>query len=86
MRPTVRASSFVKSLAIALCLTSLTSCATSGGKRLNERVAHCQQARQPVPDWPADMADRPAAAIERLGVIADDRSRTRIERECIADL
>ena len=82
MRPTVRASSFVKSLAIALCLTSLTSCATSGGKRLNERVAHCQQARQPVPD----MADLPAYAIELLGVIADDRSRTRIERECIADL
>lgn len=86
MRPTVPASSFVKSLATALCLLSLTSCATSGTRQYAERAKRCEQDRVAVPDWPADLADMPAYALELLGVIRDDRTRTRIERDCIADL
>ncbi len=86
MPQTVPASSCAKSLLIALCLLSLTSCAGSGTKRWAERAALCDQPRQTVPDWPAELADFPAYALELLGVIEADRAVTAIERKCRADL
>lgn len=69
---------------IACVLLSLTACMTSGAKRWKERSKLCDQPRVEVPNWPRSEFE--AYAIELLGVIADDRTRTRIERECRADL
>lgn len=73
-------------LALALTLCFLPGCQTSGGQRWNERAKLCDQGRADVPDWPADLADFPAYALELLGVIEADRAVTKIERECRADL
>jgi hypothetical protein len=53
-------------------------------KQWNERAALCDQPRVEVPPWPRSEFE--AYAIQVLGVVADDRTKTRIERECRADL
>lgn len=78
--------SFATCLAYVLSLCFLIGCTTSGGQRWAERAKLCDQPRQHVPDWPAELADFPAYALELLGVIESDRAVTRIERECRADL
>lgn len=75
---------FAISCVIACVLLCLSGCMTSGAKRWKERAEGCDQPRAEVPAWPASEFE--AYAIELLGVIADDRTRTRIERECRAGL
>jgi outer membrane biogenesis lipoprotein LolB len=69
---------------IACVLLLLPGCTSSGAKRWNERSKLCDQPRAEVPVWPASEFE--AYAIELLGVIADDRTKTRIERECRGSL
>lgn len=69
---------------IVCVLLLLIGCMNSGAKRWNERSKLCDQPRVEVPAWPASEFE--AYAIELLGVIADDRTKTRIERECRAGL
>lgn len=69
---------------IALLILSLSGFTCSGKKPWNVRAELCDQPRVEVPAWPR--SDFEAYAIELLGVIADDRGKTRIERECRADL
>lgn len=78
------ASSIVTAIALCLCLTG---CGSWGKTRLSERVALCQQERTAeVPDWPVELVDFPAYALELLGVIEEERRLERVERECQAKL
>lgn len=69
---------------IALLLSCLSGCTTLDSEQWNERAALCDQDRIDVPDWPRSEFE--AYAIELLGVLADDRMRTQVERDCRADL
>lgn len=75
---------FASFFAIALALLPLSGCTSLDSKRWNERAALCDQPRADVPAWPRSEFE--AYAIELLGVIASDRTMTRIERECRAGL
>lgn len=78
------ASSPARFALLALLLSFLPGCTSWASKRSNERAALCDQPRVEVPAWPRSEFE--AYAIELLGVIADDRTRTRIERDCRAGL
>ena len=77
-----KSASFCATALALLVLSCLPGCTNSGSKRWNERAALCDQPRAEVPAWPRSEFE--AYAIELLGVIADDRTRTRIERDCRA--
>lgn len=78
------ASSIATAIALSLCLTG---CASWGSKQLSERVALCQQDRTAeIPDWPVELVEFPAYALELLGVIEEERRLERVERECQSKL
>jgi hypothetical protein len=80
--PLPKFASFCATVLALLVLICLPGCTNSGSKRWSERAALCDQPRAEVPAWPRSEFE--AYAIELLGVIADDRTKTRIERECRA--
>lgn len=54
---------------------------------MSERVALCQQDRTAeIPDWPVELVEFPAYALELLGVIEEERRLERVERECQSKL
>lgn len=72
----------------ALCalMLCLTACSTLSTTRHAERAKLCQQEAAPIPDPPADVRDLAAYALRLLGVIEQDRTAWRVERECVADV
>jgi hypothetical protein len=80
----LKSASFCAIALALLALSCLPGCTSWASKRSNERAALCDQPRVEVPAWPRSEFE--AYAIELLGVIADDRSKTQIERECRSDL
>jgi hypothetical protein len=58
-----------------------------GTQQFKERVEKCYQPRDAeLADWPERLEDFPAAGIQWLSVIREERRLERIERECINDL